>query len=349
MAKSTKDIKALLAQMTLEEKVGQLVQFNTALLGKSTAEITGPAQKMGIDHDGLKYVGSTLNFHGAEEMIALQKTHMAEDRLGIPICFMMDVIHGYRTIYPLPIALGASFDPEVVKKCTRMAAKEATAGGVHVNFTPMVDYVRDARWGRVMECCGEDPYLNSVMGAVQVKEFQGNDLSNPENMAACVKHFAAYGGAEAGRDYNTVEISERLLREYYLPAYRACVDAGVSMVMPSFNSLNGVPSIANKWLIEDVLKKEWGFDGVIISDYNAIGELLKHGITDDLKEATKLAFDAYCDIDMMSPGYYKFLAELVQEGVISEERLDRAVLKVLQLKKDLGLFEDPYRGATPEK
>ena len=349
MAKSKKDIKALLAEMTLEEKVGQLVQYNTALLGKSTAEITGPVQKLGVSPEKLKYVGSTLNFNGVEEMIALQETHMAEDRLGIPICFMMDVIHGYRTIYPLPIALGASFDPALVEKCTRMAAVEATAGGVQVNFTPMVDYVRDARWGRVMECCGEDPLLNSVMGAVQVKAFQGDDLSNPENMAACVKHFAAYGGAEAGRDYNTVEISERLLREYYFPAYKACVDAGVAMVMPSFNSLNGVPSIANKWLIENVLKKEWGFDGVIISDYNAIGELLKHCITDDMKEAARLAFEAYCDIDMMSPGYCNFLADLVREGKITEEALDRAVLKVLQLKKDLGLFEDPYRGASPEK
>ena len=342
MAKSQIDTQKLLSQMTLEEKVGQLIQLNAGFLGKSTAEITGPLQQFGIDDSMLKYVGSTLNFHGVEEMKSIQDKHMAEDRLRIPLIFMMDVIHGYRTIYPIPLALGASFDPALVADCSRMAAKEASAGGIQVTFTPMVDYVRDARWGRVMETCGEDPLLNSVMGAAQVKAFQGDDVSDPEHLATCVKHFAAYGGAEAGRDYNTVEISERLLREYYFPAYKACLDAGAMMVMPSFNSLNGVPSVANEWLIQDVLKKEWGFDGVIISDYNAIGELRKHGITDDVKEAARMAFENGCDIDMMSVGYCTKLVELVKEGTVSEKKIDEAVLKVLELKKALGLFEDPY-------
>ena len=349
MANSNVDIKKLLAQMTLEEKIGQLIQLNAVFFGESTAEITGPLQRLGISEDYIKNVGSTLNFHGADEMIKIQDKHLSEDRNKIPLLFMMDVIHGFRTIYPIPLALGCSFDPELVKECSRMAAREASAGGVQVTFTPMVDYVRDARWGRVMETCGEDMLLNSVMGAAQVEAFQGDDLSDNDNIATCVKHFAAYGGAEAGRDYNTVEISERLLREYYFPAYKACIDAGVKMLMPSFNSLNGVPSIANKWLMKKVLKEEWGFDGIVISDYNAIGELRKHGITDDAKQAAKMAFDCGCDIEMMSAAYYNHLGELVREDVFSEEMIDKAALKVLELKKELGMFEDPYHGASVEK
>ncbi len=349
MARSNVNLEALLAQMTIEEKIGQLEQFNSNILGDSVAEITGPREKLGIDKSFVPMVGSTLNFHGADEMRAIQKRHMEEDRNKIPLLFMMDVIHGYRTIYPIPLALGASFNPDMVAECSKMASKEASAGGIQLTFTPMVDYVRDARWGRVMESCGEDPLLNSVMGAVQVKAFQGDDLSNPDNIATCVKHFAAYGGAEAGRDYNTVEISERLLREYYLPAYKACIDAGTVMLMPSFNSLNGIPSIANKWLMRNVLKDEWGFDGIVISDYNAIGELLKHCITDNSREAAKMAFECGCDIEMMSTTYYSDLKRLIEDGVFSEKQLDEAVMRVLKLKADLGMFEDPYRGASAEK
>ncbi len=343
------DIKGLLAQMTVEEKIGQLVQLNANFLMDSEQEITGPAKQIGFCTDHINYVGSVLNFKGAAEVKAIQDKHLAADRLGIPMLFMMDVIHGYRTTYPIPLALGASFDPETVYECTRMATREATAGGVHVTFAPMVDYVRDARWGRVMETCGEDPLLNSVMGATQVKAIQGEDLSDFEHMAACVKHFAAYGGAEAGRDYNTVEISERLLREYYLPAYKACIDAGVAMLMPSFNSLNGVPCIANSWLMQEVLKKEWGFEGVVISDYHAVGELNKHGITETLKEGAELAFTNGCHIEMMSSGYDNYLGELMEDGKFSMEQLDAAVEKVLELKVALGLFDDPYRGASVER
>lgn len=348
MNKSTFDVKALLSKMTVEEKVGQLIQVNAMLLGNTTADITGPKQSMGITDSMLQKVGSTLNFHNFEEVKSMQDEHMAGDRHGIPLMFMMDVIHGYKTIYPIPLALGASFDPELVKECTKMASREASAGGIHVTFTPMVDFVRDARWGRVMETCGEDPFLNSVMGAAQVEAFQGDDVSNPDNLAACVKHFAAYGGAEAGRDYNTVEISERLLREFYLPAYKACIDAGVRMLMPSFNSLNGVPSVANKWL-KSVLHDEWKYDGVVISDYNAIGELYNHGIAETAKIAAKMAFENGCDIDMMSKCYPSELCGLVEEGAVSMEKLDEAVLRVLELKRDLGLFEDPYHGASTER
>lgn len=349
MKQSSIDIKKLIAQMTIDEKIGQLIQLNANFFGESQAEITGPLQGLGIDPKDLPNVGSTLNFHGAAEMVKLQNKHMKEDRNKIPMLFMMDVIHGYRTIYPIPLALGASFDPETVAECSRMAAKEASAGGIQVTFTPMVDYARDARWGRVMETCGEDPLLNGIMGAAQVRAFQGDDLSDPDNLATCVKHFAAYGGAEAGRDYNTVEISERLLREYYFPAYKACIDAGVTMLMPSFNSLNGVPSIANRWLMKQVLKNEWKYEGVVISDYNAIGELYKHGITDDQKKAAEMSFDCGCDIEMMSAAYYNNLKTLIEEGRFSEAELDAAVERVLNLKKELGLFEDPLRGASPEK
>lgn len=351
MTKSTVDLKALLKNMTLEQKIGQLIQLNANFFTKSESEITGPVEWFGVGEGKLRLIGSTLNFQGADEMKTIQDKHLAEDPNNIPMVFMMDVIHGFRTIYPIPLALGCSFDPELVADCSRMAAKEASAGGVQVTFTPMVDYVRDARWGRVMETCGEDPYLNSVMGATQVKAFQGDDMADPDHVATCVKHFAAYGGAEAGRDYNTVELSEHILREFYFPAYKACLDAGSPMVMPSFNNLNGVPSVANKWLMNKILRQEWGFDGVVISDYAAVNELCghAHSVAENLKQAAKLAFECGCDIEMMSPGYSRYLQELVEQGTVTEEQVDRAVMRVLELKRDLGLFEDAYHGASAEK
>lgn len=344
-----RDFTQLLRQMTVEEKIGQLTQYNANLFVKSQAEITGPLANLGLSQDDLKTVGSVLNFTSAEEVCQIQKKHLENDRNGIPMMFMMDVIHGYRTVYPIPLALGCSFDTQLVEDLSRMAAKEASAGGIQVTFTPMVDYVRDARWGRVMETCGEDVLLNSAMGAAQVKAFRNGDISKPDSLATCVKHFAAYGGAEAGRDYNTVELSEHVLREYYLPAYKACIDAGVDMLMPSFNTLNGVPSVANSWLMKDVLMDEWKFDGVVISDYNAVGELCKHGVAENMKEAAKLSFENGCHIEMCSSGYIRYLKELIEEGVFTMEQLDAAVLKVLQLKDALGLFADPYRGVDPKK
>ncbi len=344
-----RDLEKLVANMTFSEKVGQLSQHNLVLFLDSDAAITGPAVRLGIKKEDVGKVGSVLNFKNPDEVISLQNKHLEEDPNKIPMIFMMDVIHGCHTIYPIPLALGCSFDEELVAECTRVAAKEASASGIHVTFTPMVDYVRDARWGRVMETCGEEPLVNSRMGAAQVKAFQGDDLTKHGNIATCVKHFAGYGGAEAGRDYNTVDIAERTLRQYYFPAYKACIDAGSKLLMPSFNSLNGVPSTANKWLMKKVLKEEWGFDGTIISDFAAINELVKHGVAADKKEAAKRAFECGCDIEMASSAYYHHLEELVNEGVFTMEDIDAAVLRVLEFKNSLGLFEDPHHGASAVK
>ncbi len=343
------ELKKLLSQMNLDEKIGQLAQYNANLFANSDAEVTGPAAELGLSKEDLRVVGSTLNFSSVQEMLDIQDKHLAEDPNKIPMLFMMDVIHGFRTVYPIPLALGCSFDPELAGECSRMASKEATASGVQVTFTPMVDYVRDARWGRVMESCGEGPLLNAMMGAAQIKAFHGDSLKDADSMATCVKHFAAYGGAEAGRDYNTVELSEHTLREYYLPAYKACLDAGVDMLMPSFNVLNGVPATANKWLMKKILKDEWKSDVLVISDYAAISELMRHGVAVDMKQAAQLAFDCGCHMEMCSSGYQNHLKELIKEGVFSEAQLDEAVLKVLELKDKLGMFEDPYHGASPEK
>ena len=265
--------------MTIKEKLGQLTQLNARVFIDTKADITGPLEEIRLKREDLSTIGSVLNYWHPSEMISIQRQHLLEDRNKIPMLFMMDVIHGYRTIFPLPLALGASFNPDVVTECTKMAARESVAGGIHVTFTPMVDYVRDARWGRVMESCGEDALLNSTMGAAQVKAFQGDDLRNKESIAACVKHFAAYGGADTGLDYCPVDISEHTLREHYLPAYKACIDAGVAMLMTSYTAVNGVPTNANEWLMKKILKDEWGFDGVVISDYSAVEDIVKHGIT----------------------------------------------------------------------
>lgn len=343
------NLEKLLSQMTLEEKIGQLMQYNGNVFLDTSAEITGPMQQFGLTEADLARLGSVLNFASADEMKKMQDMHLSGDPNGIPMVFMMDVIHGYRTIYPIPLGLGCSFDPELVKKCSRMAAREAGASGVQVTFTPMVDYARDPRWGRVMECCGEDPLLAGHLGAAQVEGFQGADLKQPENLAACVKHFAGYGGVEAGRDYNLVERSERELREFYLPAYKACINAGAELLMPSFNSLNGIPSVANPWLMGKVLKEEWNYQGLVISDYNALGELLTQGVAEDEKQAALLAFRNGCDIEMCSSTYLHHLKELVEEGKVSEARIDEAVARVLRLKERLGLFEDPYHGADQQR
>lgn len=345
---TNKEIYALIEKMTVRQKAAQLLQLNANLLVVTDAEITGPAQEMNLSLEDIYSTGNVLNFTSALDVIRIQNEHMENDPNKIPMLFMMDVIHGYKTTFPIPLGMGASFDAELLRECTEMSAKEAAAGGVQVTFTPMVDFVRDARWGRVMESCGEDAYINGIMGAAQVEAFQG-DFSKPYNIGTCVKHFAAYGGAEAGRDYNLVEISERTLREYYFPAYKACLDAGAVSIMPSFNSLNGVPSVANKWLMNDVLKGEWGYDGLVISDYNAIGELLVHGVANSPKDAAEMAFNCGCDIDMNTNFYPTHMEELIAEGKVTMEALDHAVFKVLELKNKLGMFDDPLRGASYER
>ena len=338
-------LQALLDGMTLEEKAGQLTQCNAGQFISTDAEITGPEGQV-LPAEALNRVmGSVLTFENAQQAKQLQDMHLAADRNRIPLLLMVDVIHGMKTTYPIPLAMGCSFDDDLMAECAGMARREAAAAGVHVTFNPMVDTARDARWGRILETCSEEPLINSRMGAAYVRETQGEDLSDPENIACCVKHYAAYGAGEAGRDYNTVELSERILRESYLSAYRACVDAGARLVMPSFNSLNGIPSVANRWLMNTVLREEWGFRGVVISDYDAVGELVAHGVAENLKDAARLAMEAGCDIDMVKCGYYLYLAELVRDGKVPEKAVDDAVMRVLELKNELGLFENPWHGA----
>lgn len=336
--KQNVSVEELLEKMTLDEKLQQLTQlsgtfFDTA--DKTAA--TGPKEDVGISDNDLPGIGSTLNYRGAEQVRRIQETHLEADRNKIPVLFMMDVIHGCRTIYPVNLGMGATFNPEFMEECSAMAAREARAMGVRVTFAPMVDLVRDARWGRVMESTGEDAYLNGLFAAAQVKGFQR------EGVAACVKHFAAYGAPEAGRDYNTVDMSELTLREKYLVAYKAAVDAGVKMVMTSFNSLNGVPAAANRKLVKGILRDEWGFDGVIISDYNAFREMMNHGVAKDEKDCAYKAMQATNDIEMMSAAYLHCMKDLIAEGKISQMQVNDAVRRVLNLKKDLGLLEEPYR------
>ena len=343
-----KHLENLLAEMSVEDKIGQLTQYNASLFLATRAEITGPMEKLGLCEADLARVGSVLNFETPGEMKRIQDDHLQNDPHKIPMVFMMDVIHGFRTIYPIPLGMACSFDGEIVERCSRMAAREASAGGVQVTFAPMVDYTRDPRWGRVMESGGEEPLVTGRLAQAQIRGFQGKGVERKDSIAACVKHFAGYGGAEAGRDYNLAEISPRELRQFYLPAYKDCIDAGAMLLMPSFNSLNGVPSTVNPLLMKRILKEEWGFDGVVISDYNAIGELVRHGVAADGKEAARKAFDHGCDMEMCSSAYFRYLKELIEEGVFSLRQLDEAVLRVLRLKDRLGLFEDPYHGADAE-
>ena len=342
-------LQDLLDSMTLEEKTGQLVQCNAGQFITNSMAITGPEGEELPAEDLCRVMGSVLTFENAAQARALQDMHLRADPKKIPLLLMLDVIHGLRTTYPIPLAMGCSFDDRLVAECADMARREASACGVHVTFNPMVDTARDARWGRILETNSEEPLLNSRMGAALVKATQRDSLADPENIACCVKHYAAYGAGEAGRDYNGVELSERALRETYLPAYKACLDAGARLIMPSFNALNGIPSVANKWLMNRVLREEWGFRGVVISDYNAVGELVQHGVAKDLKDAARLAMEAGCDIDMVMNAYYLYLAGLVREGTVSEKALDEAVMRVLELKNELGLFENPYHGADEEK
>lgn len=347
--RSQAELQELLSGMTVEEKIGQLVELNAEFFIKSASEVTGPNTSFGLREEDLSTIGSTLNFSGAKEMREIQSEHLERDRNKIPMLFAMDVIHGYKTLYPIPLAMGCSFDPELMRECCRMAAAEASAAGVHLTFAPMLDLCREPRWGRVMETCGEDAYLNSVMGVAQVEGYQGDSLSDEGSIAASVKHLAGYGGAESGRDYNTVEISEHSLREFYLPAYKACIDAGAKLVMPSFNNLGGLPSTANPWIMRKILREEWGYDGLVVSDYAAINELMRHGVAEDLRACAVLAFENQCDVEMMSAAYYKHLASLIEEGVFTEEQLDRSVMRMLKLKNELGLFDDPYHKASEEK
>lgn len=338
------DAKKLIERMTIEEKAEQLTQVNSSLLNeKSTADITGPLLRLGLTANQISGIGSALNFSRVSDVKEIQENHLKTDRHAIPLLFMQDVIHGCCTIYPIPLAMGAAFSPELIKECSAMAARECVENGINVVFSPAVDMVRDARWGRVAESTGEDVYLNSLYAKAQVEGY------HTQNVAVCVKHFAAYGAAEAGRDYNTVDMSEITLREYYLPAYKAALDAGADMVMTSFNLLNGVPAAANKKLVKGILRDEWGFDGVVISDYASFDEMMVHGIAENGFECAYKAMEATGDIEMVSLNYIRYLKELVGSGKINVEQVNKAVERVLALKQKLGLFDDPYINTKPKK
>ncbi len=338
-------LNTLLSQMSLEEKIGQLVQLPGYFQNGGT--ITGPAGDLGLSQQDLQLAGSYLSVIGAEKIRALQETYMAAHPHHIPLIIMDDIINGYRTVFPVPLAQGCTFDPDLVQQGARIAAKEAAASGVHVTFSPMADTVWDARWGRVMESTGEDAYLNGLMASAMVKGYQG-DLQEKGTIAACLKHFAGYGAPEAGRDYHNVELSPRTLKEDYLPAYKAAIDAGVAMVMTSFNTLDRIPSTANKWLMRNILRDEMGFSGALISDWAAVGELVPHGVAEDFAHAAQLAIEAGVDMDMASPAYARNLKKLVEEGKVDEKLIDESCMRMLELKNKLGLFENPFRDAAKE-
>lgn len=341
----------LLNHMTLEEKVGQLVQVAGEVFLMDNIDVTtGPLKNLELSNEKLYNVGSILNIVGSKKIKKIQDEYLSKNRLKIPLLFMADIINGYKTILPIPIAQGCSWDLDVIYNCTKLSIKEAEAAGTNVNFSPMVDLVRDSRWGRVMESIGgEDPYLGELYAKTTVEAYQGNNIAKPGNAAACIKHFAAYGAVEAGRDYNTVDMSEREFRQYYLPAYKSAIDNGVEMIMTSFNIVNGIPASVNKWLLKDLLRKELGFKGIVISDYSAIEETIAHGVSKDKKDAAYKAIMSGVDIDMMSNVYSNNLKELVEEGKVPKEILDESVLRVLELKNKLGLFENPYGNIDEER
>jgi beta-glucosidase len=344
-----KRVEALLKQMTLEEKVGQLAQYSS---GAPTGPSTGNPDYPNMISRG--EVGSLFNLDSVRAANQYQHLAVEKSRLHIPLLFGLDVIHGFRTTFPVPLALASTWDPDIVEKYARIAAQESSAAGVRWVFSPMVDIARDPRWGRMVEGAGEDPYLGSVMARAYVRGYQGRKLNDRESVAACVKHFVGYGAAEGGRDYNTAEISEHTLREIYLPPFYAAIREGSVSVMSSFNTLNGLPATANPFTLREILRKEWGFQGLTVSDWTSVGELVPHGIARDKAVAAQKAINAGVDMDMVSDSYHENLGNLVKHGKVSQARLDEAVRDVLRMKFALGLFEDPFtdesreiRGALP--
>lgn len=331
-------VDSLLKQMTLDEKIGQMSQFSC------NWDVTGAI----MPDDYRKYlrkgmVGSILNGYTVAGIRRLQSEALEHSRLKIPVLFGYDVVHGYRTIFPIPLGESCTWDPELMRQSAAIAAEEAAAGGINWTFAPMVDITRDPRWGRVMEGAGEDPYLGSLIARARVEGFQGDDLGSTKTVLACTKHFAAYGAAEAGRDYNTTDMSEHTLREVYLPPFQATVEAGVGSLMASFNEIGGIPATANRHLMTDILRGEWGFGGVLVSDYTGINELVPHGIAADEKEAGEKALNAGIDMDMTGAVYLKYLRRSLDEGRVSLRQIDDAVRRILRQKFLLGLFDDPYR------
>ncbi|MDA9028717.1 beta-glucosidase BglX [Flavobacteriaceae bacterium] len=335
-------VAVLLKQMTLEEKIGQMNQYN------GFWDLTGPAPSSGnaakkYDHLRKGYVGSMLNLRGVKNVRKIQKIAVEETRLGIPLIIGFDVIHGYETLSPIPLAESASWDLEAIKKSAEVAAEEAAAAGINWTFAPMVDISRDARWGRVMEGAGEDPYLGSKIAIARVKGFQGSDLSKHNTIAACAKHFAAYGFAESGREYNTVDVGTSTLNNIVFPPFQATIEAGVRTFMNAFNELNGIPATGNTYLQRTILKDKWQFDGFVVSDWGSIEEMVAHGHAKDGKHAAQIAANAGSDMDMESYLYVNELAGLVREGKVKEVYIDDAARRILRVKFELGLFDDPYK------
>ncbi|TXE09948.1 beta-glucosidase BglX [Seonamhaeicola algicola] len=335
-------VAQLLSKMTLEEKIGQMNQYN------GFWDVTGPTPKNGdaakkYEHLRKGYVGSMLNVTGVENVRAVQKIAVEETRLGIPLIIGFDVIHGYKTLSPIPLAEAASWDLEAIKKSAEVAALEASAAGINWTFAPMVDISRDARWGRVMEGAGEDTYLGSKIAEARVKGFQGNNLSSPNTIVACAKHWAGYGFAESGKDYNTVDVGTSTLHNTIFPPFKASINAGVKTFMNSFNELNGIPATGNVWLQRDILKGKWGFDGFVVSDWGSMAEMINHGYARDKTHAAELSAVAGSDMDMESYAYISELANLVREGSVPEDLINDAVARILRVKFELGLFDDPYK------
>ena len=339
-AQSVKPMKQfvdeLMARMTLQEKIGQL---NLQVAGDIT---TGQAQDTQVaGRIAAGELGGVFNLKGADKIRALQEVAVKKSRLGIPLIVGMDVIHGYETIFPIPLGLSCSWDLEAIEQSARIAAREASADGICWTYSPMVDIALDARWGRMSEGSGEDPYLGSLIAAAMVRGYQG-DYSRKDNIMACVKHFALYGAAEAGKDYNTVDMSRQRMYNQYLPPYKAAAEAGAGSFMSSFNIVDGVPATANRWLLNDLLREEWGYDGFVVTDYGSIGEMRQHGVG-ELPEASAQALHAGTDMDMCSEGFLKTLEQSVKEGKVSMADIDNACRRVLEAKYKLGLFADPYK------
>ena len=330
-------VEELLGKMTLEEKIGQLN------LPGSGDVVTGQAQNSDIAgkiESGM--VGGLLNITSVEKIKEVQKIAVEKSRLKIPLLFGLDVIHGYRTTFPIPLGLSTSWDMGLIEKTARMAANEASADGINWTFSPMVDISRDPRWGRFSEGSGEDPYLGSEITKAMVRGYQGDDLTKNNTIMSCVKHFALYGASEAGRDYNTVDMSRIRMYNEYLPPYKAAIDAGVGSVMASFNEIDGIPATGNKWLLTDLLRKQWGFKGFVVSDYTGVNEMIQHGMG-DLQTSSALAINAGLDMDMIGEGFLTTLMKSVEEGSVNMIQIDNAVRRILKAKYDLGLFDDPYK------
>ena len=333
----------LMSRMTLQEKIGQL---NLQVAGDITTGQAQDTQVAGIIKAG--GMGGVFNLKGVEKIRELQKIAVEQSRLGIPLLVGMDVIHGYETIFPIPLAMSCSWDMQAVEEAARIAAKEASADGINWFFSPMVDICVDARWGRISEGNGEDPYLGSQIARAMIRGYQG-DYSSRENVMACLKHFALYGAVESGLDYNTIDMSRLRMFNQYFPPYKAAVEEGTGSIMSSFNIVDGVPATANRWLLDDVLRKMWKFDGFVATDYGSIGEMTSHGVGGDLKHASALALNAGTDMDMCSTGFYGTLEQSVKDGTVSLEAVDQACRRVLEAKYKLGLFKDPYKYCDPKR